>query len=72
MSDSGGSKMKMSGAWPGTYYERSFGPEGQRVQVIMLDTRFFRSALTPTDQWNARGRERYIPSEDPKQDMLGQ
>lgn len=59
------------GAWPGTYYARSFGPAGQRTQIIMLDTRFFRSPLMPTDQWNARGRERYIPSTDPDQDMLG-
>lgn len=59
------------GAWPGTYYARSFGPEGQRVQIIMLDTRFFRSALTPTDEWGKTGKERYLPSEDPDQDMLG-
>ncbi len=60
------------GAWPGTYYARSFGPEGQRVQVIMLDTRFFRSALTPTDDWGAKGKERYLPAPDGSmQDMLG-
>ncbi len=60
-----------AGAWPGTYYARSFGPPGQRTQIIMLDTRFFRSALAPTDAWNAKGKERYIPSADPMQDMLG-
>ncbi len=59
------------GAWPGTYYARTFGPEGQRTQVIMLDTRFFRSALTPTDEWGKPGKERYLPSADPDQDMLG-
>ncbi|MDP3461102.1 MAG: alkaline phosphatase D family protein [Hyphomonas sp.] len=59
------------GAWPGTYYARAFGPEGQRTQVIVLDTRFFRSALTPTDEWGKKGKERYIPSADPEQDMLG-
>ena len=60
------------GQWPGTYYERSFGPEGQRVQVIMLDTRFFRSALTPTDEWGAKGKERYMPAAPGSmQDMLG-
>jgi len=60
------------GKWPGTYYERSFGPEGQRVQVIMLDTRFFRSALTPTDEWGAKGKERYLPAANGSmQDMLG-
>ncbi|MEQ8557970.1 MAG: alkaline phosphatase D family protein [Henriciella sp.] len=60
------------GAWPGTYYARSFGPDGQRVQVIMLDTRFFRSDLTPTDEYGAEGKERYIPTpEGDPQDMLG-
>ncbi|WP_291205321.1 alkaline phosphatase D family protein [Hyphomonas sp.] len=59
------------GAYPGTYYARTFGPEGQRTQVIVLDTRFFRSPLTPTDAWNQKGKERYLPSADPEQDMLG-
>lgn len=48
-----------------------FGPDGQRVQVILLDTRWFRSDLTPTDERGAVGRERYVPSDDPNQDMLG-
>ncbi|MEM7662493.1 MAG: alkaline phosphatase D family protein [Pseudomonadota bacterium] len=59
------------GKWDGTYYAREFGPDGQRVQVIMLDTRFFRSDLAPTDDYGAQGKERYIPSSDPHQDMLG-
>lgn len=60
------------GQWPGTYYARSFGPEGQRVQVIMLDTRFFRSALTPTDSYGTKGKERYLPAPSGSmQDMLG-
>ena len=66
-----GLENKDVGAWPGTYYARSFGQEGQRTQIIMLDTRFFRSALTPTDAYGAKGKERYLPSTDPKQDMLG-
>lgn len=60
------------GQWPGTYYGRSFGPEGQRVQIIMLDTRSFRSSLTKTDEWGKAGKERYIPAPDGSpQDMLG-
>lgn len=60
------------GEWPGTYYARSFGPEGQRVQVIMLDTRFFRSRLTQTDDWGAPGKQRYVPARaEAEQDMLG-
>lgn len=30
---------------PGIYYERTVGPEGRRVQLILLDTRFFRSNI---------------------------
>ena len=60
-----------AGAWPGVYHSRTFGPEGKRTQIIMLDTRFFRSDLTPTDEYGAKGKERYIPSADPNQDMLG-
>ncbi|MDX1291251.1 MAG: alkaline phosphatase D family protein [Hyphomonas sp.] len=66
-----GLENKDVGAWPGTYYARSFGPEGQRTQIIMLDTRFFRSPLTPTDAPGEPGKERYVPSSDPNQDMLG-
>lgn len=60
------------GQWPGTYYARTFGPVGQRTQVIMLDTRYFRSALTPTDEWGVKGKERYLPAPTGSmQDMLG-
>ena len=59
------------GAWPGTYYARTFGPEGKRTQIIMLDTRFFRTPLTRTDEYGAKGKERYLPSADAHQDMLG-
>ncbi|MEO1101376.1 MAG: alkaline phosphatase D family protein [Pseudomonadota bacterium] len=60
------------GAWPGTYHARMFGPEGQRTQIIVLDTRYFRSDLTPTDEWGVAGKERYIPAPEAQmQDMLG-
>ena len=55
----------------GVYYSKTIGPEGQRTQIIMLDTRYFRSDLTPTDEYGKTGKERYIPSQDPDQDMLG-
>ncbi len=63
---------KEAGGHDGTYYAKSFGPEGQRVQIIMLDTRYFRSDLTPTDEWGKTGKERYLPSPpETEQDMLG-
>lgn len=56
----------------GVYTSEIFGPEGQRVQIILLDTRFFRSDLKPTDEKNAPGKERYLPDPDPSKTMLGE
>ncbi|HZH26523.1 MAG TPA: alkaline phosphatase D family protein [Azospirillaceae bacterium] len=56
----------------GLYHARIFGPEGARVQVILLDTRWFRSPLAPTDQSGAPGKERYVPDPDPAKTMLGE
>jgi alkaline phosphatase D len=47
------------------------GPAGQRVQIITLDTRYWRSPLKPTDQRDAPGKERYIADSDPARTMLG-
>ena len=53
---------------PGVYDARVFGPPGKRVQVLLLDTRFFRSPLK-------RGARRtggvYVPNPDPNATMLG-
>ena len=56
---------------PGLYDSVIFGPEGKRVQIILLDTRWFRDPLTPTDQIGAPGRERYVPNPDPALTLLG-
>lgn len=55
----------------GTYASQTFGPKGEEVHVILLDTRFFRSPLKETDQRNAEGKERYLPDDDPSKTMLG-
>lgn len=58
---------------PGVHYSRMYGEEGKRVQVIMLDTRFFRSNLrrpAPGEDGPAIGR--YLPSEDADATMLGE
>ncbi len=54
----------MYGAW-------TFGPEGQRVQLLLLDTRFFRSELTRVPRGQRAKQGRYRPSADDHQDMLG-
>jgi alkaline phosphatase D len=55
----------------GLYASFAFGPEGRRVQVILLDTRTFRSPLRPTDERDAPGKERYLPDPSPDKTMLG-
>jgi alkaline phosphatase D len=55
----------------GLYHARMFEQGGKRVQVIGLDTRWFRSAWKPTDERNAPGKERYVPDPDPAKTMLG-
>ncbi len=42
-----------------------------RVQIILLDVRWFRSPLKVTDQRGAPGKERYLPDPDPTKTMLG-
>lgn len=60
-------------ARPGLYHARFLeGPDGRRVQIIVLDTRWWRSALKPTDQRDAPGKERYLPDADPSKTMLGE
>jgi alkaline phosphatase D len=60
-------------ARPGVHHAHVFGPEGRRVQLILLDTRFFRSALTRTDEYGKKGKERYVPAAaGSPQDMLGE
>lgn len=56
------------GSW---YFEGPGGAPGDRLQIIALDTRYFRSALTKTDDFGAPGKERYIPDRDPGKTMLG-
>jgi alkaline phosphatase D len=56
----------------GLYHAQLFGPPGRRVQVIVLDGRYFRSPLKPTDQRGAPGKERYVPDADPAKTMLGE
>ena len=52
----------------GVYFARSIGSKGRRVQIIFLDTRYFRTPLTrnTTDSFGI-----YLPSEDSEQNMLG-
>lgn len=55
----------------GVYQARTFGPPGKRTQVIMLDTRYFRSPLkrVPKDQASDGGSA--VPHTDTATTMLG-
>jgi len=55
----------------GIYDSRVIGPPGMRVQIILLDVRWFRSPLKVTDRRGAPGKERYVPDADPSKTMLG-
>ncbi len=56
---------------PGLYFEWIEDIEGITVQMLFLDTRFFRDALLPTDERGAPGKERYLPQTDTSTSMLG-
>lgn len=60
-------------AHPGVYHATIAGVAGQLVQVIMLDTRFFRSdlAFAPQEDWPGR-LGRIAPLADPSATMLGE
>lgn len=56
----------------GLYHAQFVERAGRRVQVIALDTRWFRSPLKVTDQRGAPGKERYLPDPDPAKTLLGE
>jgi len=60
----------------GVYDAKVFGPPGRRVQVILLDTRYFRSPLVrefgPRRQEPGEGYDgQYVPNHDPRATILG-
>ena len=57
---------------PGLYFEKTQEIDGISIQMIFLDTRFFRDALLPTDEKGAPGKERYVPQTDTSLSMLGE
>lgn len=55
----------------GVYHSRIFGPEGRRTQVILLDTRYFRSDLKKVPKAQALLGGPYVAWDDPSVTMLG-
>jgi alkaline phosphatase D len=60
---------------PGVYASYRFGPPGRTAQVILLDTRYFRSALKsdprPRADWVNGQPGTYAPTDHPAATMLG-
>lgn len=54
---------------PGVYHSVTKGAPGQRVQFILLDTRFFRSDLVAMEEGGPLGR--YTGNSDPSATVLG-
>ena len=58
---------------PGIYDAKIIGPQGKRVQIILLDTRYFRSPLKMLPRSERKpGQGPYLPDENPELTMLGQ
>lgn len=59
----------------GVYHAPVFGPPGKRVQIILLDVRYFRSPLVKGFKPGEPGdgyRGVYVPNEDPAATVLGE
>jgi alkaline phosphatase D len=56
----------------GVYDAHTFGPEGRRVQIILLDTRYFRSPLARWPEGDRPTRGPYMPSPDSSATVLGE
>jgi alkaline phosphatase D len=56
----------------GVYHAETFGPEGKRVQVILVDTRYHRSQLRKSDKvLPGTTIKPYLPNTDADATMLG-
>lgn len=58
-------------AQKGVYFSEIYGPVGKRLQVILLDGRYFRSPLKRGDYDPVRRYTPYLPVTDPDATMLG-
>jgi alkaline phosphatase D len=57
---------------PGIYSAHSYGPVGRRIQIILLDTRSFRSPLQRAGRTTQCSKGRYVPNESSAATLLGE
>ena len=55
----------------GLYKEYTLNYKDKNIQIIILDTRFFKSDFKLTDQRNVKGKERYIADYSKNKTILG-
>ena len=53
------------------YYESIISYQNKLIQIIVLDTRYFKSDFKITDKKGVKGKERYIKDYDSKKTILG-
>jgi len=67
----GESKSSQRRKTPGIYDRVTIGPKGKRVQFILLDTRYFRTALKRSPE-REKGKGPYGPNDSDKAEILGE
>lgn len=68
LNEPAGSKLRQQ---EGVYQSRIFGPAGKRTQVVMLDTRYFRSPLKRVPKEKGSDGGSAVPTDDVSTTMLG-
>ena len=66
----GSGTVAAAAAGDGVQNAHIFGPVGQRIQIILLDTRSFRSPLKRRPR-GVPGKGKYLPDDTPSKTMLG-
>lgn len=56
----------------GVYHSQTFGPDGKRAQIILLDTRYFRSPLKKVAKEKAMIGGTSVPTDDESTTILGE
>ena len=55
----------------GLYFDKKINKNGLKIHLIFLDNRSFKSEWKLTDEFNKKGKERYIEDFNPEKTLLG-
>lgn len=56
----------------GLFHVKTIGPKNKVVQIIMLDTRYYRSPLKKNPDFNQENKQMFLPSTNKRDTMLGE